>query len=110
VHIHENVMIPVCVKTHIWPSYSKSESWPIGSREQQSSWVKAAVQAIHTINWTEFLSLVNECEHKDWVYCVNCVSTMAKKFVGDQRQLSECLCSVYLLPHVCMNINCDWKS
>ena len=27
----------------------------------------------------------------------NCVLTVLKKFVGDSRQLSDCLCGVYLL-------------
>jgi len=60
-------MIPVCVKTHVWLSYSKSESWQIGFREQQFSWVKSAVQVIRIVNETEFLSPVNECKHKVWV-------------------------------------------
>jgi len=32
VYIHEYVMIHVCVKTHAWPSYSKSEPWKTGFR------------------------------------------------------------------------------
>ena len=60
-------MMHVCVKTHARPSYSKSEPWKTGFREQQFSWVKAAIQVIRLVNKTAFLRPVNECEHKDWV-------------------------------------------
>ena len=67
VYIHENVMVPVCVKTHIWLSFSKSKSFPIGFRGQQLWWVKAAIQMIRFVNETACPCLVNECEHLNWV-------------------------------------------
>jgi len=94
VYIHENVMIPVCIKTHFSLTCSKSETFAIGFRGRNLWLVKAAFQMISLVNENYFaVSCQWMCAFKLGVITSRHMQKVCWGFTSVIWLLMQCLCA-----------------